>query len=178
MLDSLIGLAVGHIGGGEPEMWRSLDIRGYEIPVLPTPSWAAPLNAGADDPTMQLWFSWSDDGDCPDEPRHQPIAIAALVFDRATERCRIAIRDGLWPRPASAFTDQRQARISEILYLNELATAGITLTEQAEHLGVWARSAFERLAALEAPVVSAKPDSNAGAMTKGALGPETARRRR
>lgn len=157
LIDTILDLAAAYVSDRAIERWDDRDWRGRVFRNLDPPGWAAELVNEGGAVTAQLWYCWTDVDDRPDEPRHQPIFLASLVFERPTEDGRVALADPQWSLPdwAVSCMSARNPRISAIRYLAEVATAGITLGAQAEALGTWARDKLVVLKALSRPPVEA-----------------------
>jgi hypothetical protein len=153
LIDGLLEFAADHVGLGPVEPWTWQDFRGLTFRGAEPPEWAKGFVAPGGEASLQLWYSWTDDSDRPDDARNQPIFLASLVIEPPSEEGRIALRDAVWTANEWAFPTEtkKDYRISAIKYLAEVATSGVTLSSQAEALGAWARTSVDRLRALTYP---------------------------
>lgn len=143
--------------GGTPTQWSwpgkgMCTGMGYSWP-LDASIWPARLNPGGVT-AAGLCFVTTDQRDRPREPRDQAVFLATLEFEPAAPTAVAALSDPHWLLPEHVsvnIKDRKAARVSTIRYLSEVATSGITLSEQATALAGWATVSFAELLALPLP---------------------------
>lgn len=143
--------------------------RGQEVVHWGAPFWhgrSAPWPGGWPNELNKLGSTYATlffaphDQERRDEARLEPAFFASINFERVSPDLLALITDPeVWIRDSViVHPERRNARISKVLYLSELAVRGITLSLQGEALGKWAASSFGQLADL--------PDPRIGAITE------------
>jgi hypothetical protein len=109
--------------------------------------------------TAQLWFRTTDEEDRPRDARNQALFFASLVVDPAPAPVIAAFDNPEWrtslPPDVAVVTRKREARVSKLRYLGEIASVGITLPQQAQDLAEWASTSLTELLSLAPPPVPA-----------------------
>lgn len=90
-------------------------------------------------------------------PREQPIFVAGFIFDPAPANMISAMDDVAWtaqlPDDVAIEVHKKSLQILKWVYMSEVVTWGITISEQAQALADWAGNSMRAIASLAPPPV-------------------------